>query len=85
MAEEKKQEQGKATGYVLRTGPSGGTGFRRELTRRGLLDRLGQSSNAYRAEGPFGGGEVMFSSALVLRRTKITLMMIFWLNPISGY
>ena len=24
---------------------------------RGLLDRLGQSSNAYRAEHPFGGGK----------------------------
>ena len=56
-AEEKKQEQGEAAGYVQRTGSSGGPGFRRELTRRGLLDRLGQRSNAYRAEGPFGGGE----------------------------
>ena len=38
---EEKQEQGEAASYVQRTGPSGGPGFRRELTRRGLLDRLG--------------------------------------------
>ena len=44
-------------GYVQQTGPSGGPGLRGELTRRGLLDRLGQSSYAYRAEDPFGGGE----------------------------
>ena len=54
-AVEKKREEGEAAGYVQRTGPSGGPGFRRELIRRGLLDRLGQSSNAYRAEDPFGG------------------------------
>ena len=37
------------------------------MTRRELLNRLGRSSNAYRAENPFGGGEsyvpVGFSSA----------------------
>ena len=54
-AEEKKQEQREAAGYFQRTGPSGGPGFRRELTRKGLLDRLGQSSNTHRAEGPFNG------------------------------
>ena len=52
-----KQEQDKAAGYVLRTGPSGGLDFRREVTRRALLDRLGRSSNAYRTEDPFDGGE----------------------------
>ena len=31
--------------------------FRRELTRRGLQDRLGQSSSAHRAEDPYDGGE----------------------------
>ena len=31
--------------------------FRRQLTRRELLNRLGRSSNAYRADDPFGGGE----------------------------
>ena len=73
-------------GYFQQTGSSGGPGFRRELTRRGLLDRLGQNSNAHRAEDPFDGGEkVMFPSALVLWRTKITLMMILGVNPISGY
>ena len=40
-AEEKKQEQVEAAGYVQRTGPSEGPGFRRELARRGLLNRLG--------------------------------------------
>ena len=52
-----RQGQGEAAGYFQRTGPSGGRGFRRELTRRGLLDRLGQSSNAHRAEDPYDGGE----------------------------
>ena len=52
---DEKQEQGEAVGYVQRTGPSGGPGVRRELTRRGLLDRLGRSSNAYRAEDHYGG------------------------------
>ena len=51
-----REEQGEAAGYVQRTEPSGGLGFRRELTRRRLLDRLGQSSNAYKTEDPFGGG-----------------------------
>ena len=64
---DEKQEQGEAAAYVLRTGPSGGPDFRRKLTHRGQLDRLGQSSNAYRAEDPFGGGEsgvpVGFNSA----------------------
>ena len=62
-----KQEEGKAAGYILRTGLSGGPGFRREPTREGLLDRLGQSINAFRVEDSFGGGEsdvpVDFSSA----------------------
>ena len=52
-----KLEQGEAAGCVQRTGPSGGPGFRRELTRRGLLNRFGRSSKTYRAEDPFGGGE----------------------------
>ena len=39
------------------TGPSGEPDFRWEQTRRGLLDRLGRSNNAYRAEDPFSGGE----------------------------
>ena len=50
-------EQGEATGYVQRSEPSGEPGFRRELTRRELPVRLGQRSNAYRAENPFDGGE----------------------------
>ena len=53
---EEKQEQGEAAGYVQRTGSSGGPGLRRELVRKRLLNRLGQSSNAYRAEDPFDGG-----------------------------
>ena len=52
-----RQEQGEAAGNFQQTGPSGGPGFRRELTRRGLLDRLAQSSNARRSEGPFDDGE----------------------------
>ena len=56
-AEEKKQEQGEAAGDFQRTGPSGGPGFRRKLTRRGLLDRLSRSSNARRSEDPFDDGE----------------------------
>ena len=52
-----RQEQEEAAGYFQQTGPSGGPGFRRELTRRGLLDRLGQSSSAQRAEDPFDDGE----------------------------
>ena len=35
-----RQEQGEAAGYFQRTGPSGGPGIWRELTRRGLLERL---------------------------------------------
>ena len=54
---DERQTQGEAAGYVQRTEPSGGPGFRRELTRRGLLDRRGHSSNAYRTEDPFDGGE----------------------------
>ena len=56
-AEEKKQEQGEAAGDFQRTGPSGGPGFRRELTRRGLLDRLRRSSNARRSKDPSDDGE----------------------------
>ena len=55
-AEEKKQEQREAAGYFQRTGPRGGASFRRELIRRELLDRLGQSSSADRAENPYDGG-----------------------------
>ena len=51
-----RQEQGEAAGYFQRTGPSGGPGFGQDLTRRGLLDRLGQSSSAHRAEDPYDGG-----------------------------
>ena len=83
-AEEEKQDQGEAAGYVKQTWPSGGPGFRWELTRRGLLDRLGQSSHAHRSEDPFDG-KVMFPSSSVLRRTKIALMMIPWVSPVSGY
>ena len=55
-----RQEQGEAAGNFQRTGPSGGPGFRRELTRRGLLDRLGRSSNARRSDDPLdeGGSDV---------------------------
>ena len=56
-AEEKKQEQREGAGYFQRTEPSGGPGFRRELTRKGLLDRIGQRRNVHRAEGPFDGRE----------------------------
>ena len=48
-----RQEQGEAAGSFQRTGPSGGPGVRRELTRKGLLNRLGQSSNARMWEDPF--------------------------------
>ena len=41
----------------MRTGSSGGPDFLRELTRRGLLDRVDRSSNAYRADDSFDGGE----------------------------
>ena len=51
-----KQQQGETADNVLRTRPSG-PDFRREPTRRGLLDRFGRSSNAYRVGDPFGGGE----------------------------
>ena len=54
---DEKQEKGEEAGYVLRTGPSGGHDFRREPTRRGLLDSLRLSNNAYRAQDPFAGGE----------------------------
>ena len=54
---DERQRQREAAGYVQRTGPSGGPGFRRELTRRGLLDRLGQSGKAYRVKDSFGDGE----------------------------
>ena len=56
-ADEKQEEQGEEASYALRTGPSRGPSFRLEPTCRGLLDRLGQGSNAYRAEKPLGGGE----------------------------
>ena len=52
-----RQEQGEAVRYLQRTGPSGCLDFRRELTRRELLDRLSQSSSAHRAEDPYDGGE----------------------------
>ena len=54
---DEKDGQGEAAGYVLRTGPSEGLDFLREPTPTGLLDRLGQSINDYRAEDPFGCGE----------------------------
>ena len=61
------QEQGEAAGYVLLTRPSGGPDYRREPTRRELLDGLGQNNNADRAEDTFGGEEsdvpVGFNSA----------------------
>ena len=52
-----RQEQEEAAACFQRTRPSGGPGFRRELTRRGLLDRRGQSSSAHRAEDLYAGGE----------------------------
>ena len=84
-AEEKKQEQGEAAGYFQRTGPSGGPGVRRELFRRELLDMLGQSSTLTGRGNLMALEEVMFQSALVLRMTKITLMMIPWVSPISWF
>ena len=72
---DEKQQQGEAGGDVLRTGSSGEPDFRREPTRKGLLDRLGRSSNAYRAEERFALEKAMFPSALVPRRTKFILMM----------
>ena len=53
-----------------------GPGFRRELTRRGLLDRLGRSSNARRSEDPFGDGKEDVQLDFVLGRTEITLVVI---------
>ena len=55
-ADEKQEQEGKS-GYVQRTRPSEKPCFRWELTHRGLLDRLGRNSNAYRAEDPFCSGE----------------------------
>ena len=52
-----RQEQGDAAGYFQPTWPSGGPGLRRELTRRKLLNRLGQSSSAHRAEDLYDGRE----------------------------
>ena len=59
-AEKKKREQGEAAGYFQRTGSRECPGFRRKLTPRGLLDRLGRSSNASRSDDPFddGGSDV---------------------------
>ena len=54
---DEKQEQDEAAVCVQRTGPNGRSGFRRELTCRRVLDRLGRSSNAYKAGDPFGGEE----------------------------
>ena len=54
---DEKQQQGIAAGDVQRTGPYGKFVFWREPIRRGLLDRLSRSRNAYRSEDPFGGGE----------------------------
>ena len=54
---DEKQQQGEVAGDVLQTGPSGEPEFRREPTRRGLLDRLGRSSNGYTAGDTFGGRE----------------------------
>ena len=71
-----KQQQGEAASCVLRRGSSGRPDFWRELTRRGLLDRLGQRSSAYRAEDPFDGGESDVPSVLGLRRANFTLMML---------
>ena len=73
---DKKQQQGEAAGYFLRTGPSGGPDVWREPTHRELLDRLGRRSNAYRRKTLLAVEKAMFSSVVVLRRTKITLMMI---------
>ena len=76
------KEQGETAGYVQQTGP----GFRRELTRRGLLDRLRRSSNAYRAKGPFDGGEsdvpVCFGFAEDRKHPYEDSM---WVSLISGH
>ena len=53
---DEKQAQDKARGDIRRTGLNGEPGSRWELTRRGLLDRLGLNSNAYRVEGLLGDG-----------------------------
>ena len=53
---DEKHQQGKAAGAFLRKRP-GGPEYRQKPTRRALLDRLGQRSNAYRARDLFGGGE----------------------------
>ena len=76
-----KQQQGETAGNVLRT-RSSGPDFRREPTRRGLLGRFGQSSNAYRVGGPFGGGKATFALALVLRKTNFALMLMLWVSPV---
>ena len=76
------KEQGKTAGYVQQKGP----GFRRELTRRGLLDRLRRSSNAYRAKDPFDGGEsdvpVCFGFAEDQKHPYDDSM---WVSLISGH
>ena len=53
----RQEEEGEAAGYFQRTVPSGGPSFRWELTRRGLLDRLGRSSNTRRSEDPLDDRE----------------------------
>ena len=52
---DKRPEQGEVASYVQQNEHSEGPGFRSELNRRELLDRLGQSSNVYRVTDPFGG------------------------------
>ena len=51
-----KLQLGDAMSDVLRTGSSG-SGCLQEPIRRGLLDRLGRSSNPYEANNHFGGGK----------------------------
>ena len=84
-AADERQKQREAVGYVQRTGPSGGPGFRRELNRRGLLDRQGQSSKVYRAEDSFGDVESDVPVGVGSVEDLTPMMMILWVSPMSRY
>ena len=84
-AGEKKQEQGEAAGNFQRTGPSGCPGFRRELTRRGLLDKLGRSSKARRSENPFDDGECDVPAGFGSVEDRNHPDDDSWVSTISGY
>ena len=79
---DEEQQQVEAPGDVLRTGPSGGSDFGREPTRRELLDRLGRSCNAYRTEDPFGGGKSYVPVGFVSAEDQFHPMMMLWASPI---